>query len=58
MMKDVSPALADIVMSAGYHAIDILYCKVSCISFDNLYIALEYLFSVCSHNILEMNLWN
>ena len=31
-IDNISPALADIVMNAGYHAIDVLCSNVSCFS--------------------------
>ena len=34
-IDNISPALADMVMNAGYQAIDVLYSKVSCFSFGN-----------------------
>ena len=30
-IKNINPVLADLVMEAGYHAIDVLYSQVSCI---------------------------
>ena len=31
-VDNISPVLADTVMDAGYHAIDVLFTKVSCYS--------------------------
>ena len=36
-IEDISPVLADTMMDAGYHAIDVLFSKVSCICFGNVF---------------------